>query len=311
MQYPMPVSPDRLTSEAVRNANRVGPSDVGSGKAFGSFGEIVQGRLSTGEDFLVTLPIDLWSTCELTCTRINGPLVIECALKKSQALLQLVLEELAVSWGYHITCSFTSDIPIGKGLGSSTADMLAALRALQEVFGFPLNEQFISRTFAAVEPHDALHYNASTAYNHRKGRLIHDFNYVPAYTIVAVDNGGVVDTLAYNQDLRFRSDITRRYDELFRRLQEAFKAHDDATIAMCATESARLHAQVQGSEFLETALAFRNDMSCLGVVATHSGTCAGFLFPSSDPQIEEAVKQIREHFAGKDVFVTNTLRLLL
>ena len=51
---------------------------VGYGKSFASFGEIVQGRGSDNEDFLVTLPIDLWSTCELVCSPINGPLVVEC-----------------------------------------------------------------------------------------------------------------------------------------------------------------------------------------------------------------------------------------
>ena len=181
-----------------RGTHRDGGSSTGYGKAFGSFGEIIQGRLSGGEDILVTLPVDLWTICELKCTPIKGPLVIDCELEKSRALLHLVLADLGLERGYHISCDFIRNIPVGKGLSSSTADMLAALRAIQEVFGFVFTEQFISRTFAAIEPHDALHYNASTAYNHRKGKLIMDFNYIPKYTIVAVDNGGVMDTLTYN-----------------------------------------------------------------------------------------------------------------
>lgn len=285
---------------------------LGYGKAFGSFGEIVQGRLSNGDDFLVTLPIDLWSTCELACTQINGPLVIDCDLEKSRAVLYLVLEELGVHRGYHIACNFTRNIPVGKGLSSSTADMLAALRAIQEVFGFLLEERFVSRIFATIEPHDALHYNASAAYNHRRGQLIQDFNYIPAYTIIAVDNGGVLDTLQYNQGVSFSESQTRQYDRLFARLQHAFETRDDRLIAECATESARMHARARGSQFLQKAVDLIEKVASLGIVATHSGTCAGFLFPYSfgSEEIRRSVAEIEAHF-DKEIFVTCTLKLLV
>ncbi len=285
---------------------------LGYGKAFGSFGEIVQGRLSNGEDFLVTLPIDLWSTCELACTKISGPLVIDCDLEKSRSVLSLVLEELGVHRGYHIACNFTRNIPVGKGLSSSTADMLATLRAIQEVFGFLLDERFISRIFAAIEPHDALHYNASAAYNHRKGQIIHDFKYIPAYTIIVVDNGGVLDTLQYNRAVSFSEAETCLYDELFARLQGAFEKRDDRLIAQCATESARMHAMARKSEFLGKAVGIFEKVSSLGVVATHSGTCVGFLFPYNfgAEEIRHSVTEIRTNF-DKEMFVVNTLKLLV
>ncbi len=158
------------------NLPRTDGRRIGYGKSFASFGEIVQGRTSDNEDFLVTLPVDLWSTCELTCTPIRGPLIIECDLPKSRATVEQVLERLGLDTGYHIGIRFTRNIPIGKGLSSSTADMLAALRALQEVFGFLLTDQVISRIFHEIEPHDALHYNNSVIYNHREGRLIRDLD---------------------------------------------------------------------------------------------------------------------------------------
>ncbi len=295
-----------------RGTHRDGGSSTGYGKAFGSFGEIIQGRLSGGEDILVTLPVDLWTICELKCTPIKGPLVIDCELEKSRALLHLVLAELGLERGYHISCDFIRNIPVGKGLSSSTADMLAALRAIQEVFGFVFTEQFISRTFAAIEPHDALHYNASTAYNHRKGKLIMDFNYIPKYTIVAVDNGGVMDTLTYNVEVSFSDERTREYDRLFARLQRAFEDRDDCMIGQCATESARMHAQATGNRFLEKAVDTAEKVSSRGVVATHSGTCAGFLFPHSmgPEEIDRSAAKIAEYF-DKEIFVTRTLTLLV
>jgi L-threonine kinase len=281
------------------------------GKAFGSFGEIVQGRLSDGRDFLVTLPIELWSRCELICTPIAGPLVIDCDLAKSRALVGLVLKELGIDAGFHISCAFTRSIPIGKGLSSSTADMLAALRAVQDVFGFLFTEEFISRLFAEVEPHDALHYDASTAYNHRRGTLIRAFGYIPSFTIVAVDHGGAVDTVLYNQTVSFSTSETERYDELFGRLERAFERRQDKSIAECATESARMHADRRGDAALQKAVRLAGPLGCLGVVAAHSGTCAGFLLPSdvNAATVGGVTDQLRKEFDGH-VFVTRTLRLL-
>jgi L-threonine kinase len=247
----------------------------------------------------------------LVCTPIAGPLVIDCDLVKSRALVGLVLKELGIESGYHIACTFTRNIPVGKGLSSSTADMLAALRAVQDGFGFLFTEEFTSRLFAGVEPHDALHYDASTAYNHRQGLLIRKFDYIPAYTIIAVDNGGAVDTVLYNQTVSFSSDDTRRYDALFSRLESAFESRQDELIAECATESARMHADRRADDVLHKAVDLVRPLSCLGVVAAHSGTCAGFLLPadSSADAVLGVVQQLRKHF-NASMFVTRTIKLL-
>ena len=197
---------------------------------------MVQGRTSAGDDFLVTLPIDLWSTCELICSPIDGPLVVECQLEKSRAVLYHVLSELGIHSGYHLRCDFTRNIPIGKGLSSSTADMLATLRAVQEIFGFLFTERYISRIFAEIEPHDGLHFNSSVVYNHRAGKLMRNLDYVPQFTIIAVDDGGEVDTVAYNRDLSFSQNVLKRFDQLLDRVCDAYSRRDDRDIAACATE---------------------------------------------------------------------------
>jgi uncharacterized protein involved in propanediol utilization len=109
---------------------------VGYGKAHSSFGELLQGRLKGDVDFLVTLPIDMWSICNLTSIRRNGPLVINCEYFKSARVAEMLLDKLGIKDGYELTISFSRNIPVGKGLSSSTADMLSTIRALQEVFGF-------------------------------------------------------------------------------------------------------------------------------------------------------------------------------
>jgi uncharacterized protein involved in propanediol utilization len=284
---------------------------VGYGKSFASFGEVVQGRTSAGEDFLVTLPTDLWSTCELVCSPINGPLVVECNLEKSGAVLSHMLAELGIDRGYHFQSNFTSNIPVGKGLSSSTADMLATLRAVQEIFGVLLSEEFISRLFSEIEPHDGLHFNSSVVYNHRAGRLVENLGYVPNFTIIAVDDGGAIDTLAYNRHISFSPDVTRRFDDLLAALCEAYRARDDLKIAQCASESARIQIERIGNELLCKVLDISESVGAIGVVATHSGTCAGLLFNQNIDvrKLEQVAGHLRDTL-DREVFLTRTLHLL-
>lgn len=271
----------------------------------------MQGRTSAGEDFLVTLPTDLWSTCELVCSPINGPLVVECNLEKSGAVLSHMLAELGIERGYHFQSNFKSNIPVGKGLSSSTADMLATLRAVQEIFGVLLSEEFISGLFSAIEPHDGLHFNSSVVYNHRAGRLVENLGYVPNFTIIAVDDGGSIDTLAYNRQVSFSPVMTRRFDDLLAALCEAYRSRDDLKIAQCATESARIQIERIGSELLRKVLDISESLGALGVVATHSGTCAGLLFNQNiDTRKLEQIAHHLRNTLDREVFLTRTLHLL-
>jgi len=258
---------------------RVARQPEALGRAFASFGEIVQGRRRDGEDFLITLPVDLWSHCGVCWAAGAGPSRVEAPLVKSRRLAEALLRLLGLETGIRLRIRLTRDMPIGKGLSSSTADMLAVLRACQACFGVTLSKSRISRLFAGIEPHDALHYPTSVAYNHRRGRLLRYFGYTPDYRILAVDAGGYVCTQAYNQMLVFDAGMLSAYDALYREVATAFAARDDAAIARCATRSAALHVQRTNNAFLRRLLAQTGHCGVLGLVGAHSGTCGGLLLP--------------------------------
>jgi uncharacterized protein involved in propanediol utilization len=284
---------------------------LGYGKAFGSFGELVQGRLSTGDDFLITLPVDMWSACEVTCSPLEGRSVVACPLPKSRAVAERMLGHLGKGEGYRLTIDFTRDIPIGKGLSSSTADMLATVRALQEIFGVIVTEGFVSRLFASIEPHDALHFYMSVAYNHREGTLLRKMYHVPRYRIVAVDGGGTIDTEEYNRTLTFTAEEMRAFDALYLEACEAFDRRDDVALARCARAATELHVRRSGRRVLGAILALADRCEALGAVTAHSGTCAGLLFPKEAPRAQlERVRDLVTRETGMSTFLTQTLEIL-
>lgn len=285
---------------------------VGYGKAHSSFGEILQGRLKGDVDFLVTLPIDMWSICNLTSIRRPGPLVINCEYFKSAKVAHMLLEKLNITEGYEITISFSRNIPIGKGLSSSTADMLSTIRALQEIFGFLLREKTISEIFTQIEPHDGLMFKSCVMYNHRKGELIKELLYIPDYWIIALDFGGQINTVEYNSKLRFTDEVIEQYEALVEEMENAFEEMNDAKIAACASKSTEIHLKNQGNLDKLRIYEQCKQYGPLGVVNTHSGTCLGLIYPKklTFDEINQIAQKVQADL-GLGVFVTNTLKLLV
>jgi L-threonine kinase len=280
---------------------------IGHGASFASFGEIVQGRRADGEDFLVTLPVDLWSRCRAVCEPAAGPSRVAAPLPKSRQAAERLLHLLGLGTGVRLHLRLDRDMPVGKGLSSSTADMLAVVRACEALFGTSVGTAAISRLFAAVEPHDALHYADCVAYNHRRGRLLARLGHVPDFRIIAVDAGGAVCSQTYNRRLDFSPALVAAHQRLYERVTAAFAARDDAAIARCARRSAELHIARTGNAFLRRLLRQAARMDVLGVVTTHSGTCGGLLLPgdADTAYIERASARVRH--LGR-VFTTTTLK---
>lgn len=276
------------------------------GQSFASFGEIVQGRCSSGEDFLVTLPINLWSNCELRYQLIDGASRVDAPLPKAKQVAELMLQSLGMTRGFYIQLDIQSEVPIGKGLSSSTADMLAVVRAFQQAFDTSFDAVLISQLFACIEPHDALHYEQSVIYNHRQGKLLQVLNYTPNFHLIAVDAGGELSTLDYNHDLRFSTDLLQAYDQLYQSLQVAFAKQDDQAIAHCARRSTELHVARTGNVLLTELLQQAPLLDVQGVISTHSGTCGALLLPPyCSAQRRQQVKAALGHLGR--VFCLETL----
>lgn len=301
--------PDAQSPRVVCAAHPAGVcGGAAAGESFASFGEIAQGRRADGEDFLITLPVDLWSRCRVVCEPVVGASRVIAPLAKSRRVAEAYLRALGLETGIGLRLELRRDMPVGKGLSSSTADMLAVLRACEALFGVAAGEAFICRLFAAIEPHDALHYPTCVAYNHRRGRPLARFDHVPDFRIIAVDAGGAVCTQAYNRRLRFCQVRIAEDQALYERVLAAFAARDDAAIARCAQAATELQLARTGHPFLAGLLEQAAQPDVLGVITAHSGTCAGLLLPGGADA--EALAQLERRVAPLGtVFHTRTLRL--
>ena len=280
---------------AMERAVRTSVSEVrtGVGVSFGTFGELLQGALpGTGEDFLVTLPIARWSTAQVTLVPGTEELrVVPAGKDKALRAARIMLDRHGVRHGGTLTVS--SDLPEGKGMASSSADLVATVRAVAGALGIAVTPQETESYLRPIEPSDGLMYRDVVAFCHRKVRLHRPLGPVPPLTIVGIDEGGQVDTVAFNASRAVITAAQRReYGMLLDRLATALAGGDLRTVGAVATRSAVLNQERCRKRHLARALEISGDLRALGVVVAHSGTMIGIVVSGEDPHHTEKVADI-------------------
>jgi L-threonine kinase len=269
---------------------RTGPSGVGS--AFGTFGELLQGALpGSNLDFLVTLPIARGTLARFTLDQTTRSVRTEPAGKrKAQRLAESMLRQRGLRVGG--TLVVDSELPEGKGLASSSADLVATARAVGHCLGYCPDPSEISALLRPIEPSDGVMYDGAVAFYHRQVRLLAELGELPPMTIVGIDEGGTVDTIGYNQTARFCSRADKlEYGRLFDLAASAIKAQDVNTIGEVATRSAFLHQRRQPKRFLTQMSRIATRIGALGVVTAHSGTVLGLLLAERDPLFHDRLRR--------------------
>src|SRR5262245_32460306 len=262
-----------------RQTRDMAPSEPSAHRAVrvalpGTCGELFQGTLD-GEPCLISCPIDYYSTAEVRFQPRDGWTVPEHA-PKTRAALQAGLAYLGrtVSGGY--VCLQTK-LPRGRGYGSSTADIGATLYALGQAAGQGLVPSEVARLAVHVEPSDSSLFPGLALWDHRYGHVYEDLGAPPALTVVVLDPGGVVDTLAFNQlDHReLLRQLASRHRAAFALLREGLRQGNMEAIGAAATLSARAHQAILANPLLEPTLSLAREVRALGVCRAHSGTLLG------------------------------------
>lgn len=258
--------------------------DVSSGTAgaFGTFGELLQGALPGGVDFLVTLPI---TRCSRAWFRVDphGPLqVFPSHKRKSLRLTRAMLEVGAAGAGG--TLVLDSDLPVGKGLASSSADLVATARAVGGALGLDTSPAAIEGWLRPIEPTDGVMHPGIVVFEHREVRLRSALGALAPAVVVAVDEGGLLDTVSYNRRPKnFSAADLAEYEALVRAISRGVRDGDLAAVGAVATRSAVMNQRLVPKRNLTAMLRISEAVGALGVVCAHSGTMLGLMLAEDQP----------------------------
>ena len=266
---------------------RTSRNQVGTASAPGTCGELVQGFTSSGQPFHVTCPIEKTSTVSVTLKpaqefsvhQMSGQLdKLELGLLRTAEYLDLEPCEMRVArW---------TDLEIGKGMGSSTADIVAGARALGAAVNRKLSASRLAAIATSVESSDGSMYPGIVAFDQKNGALLRHYVWWPQFLIVIVIPPKVFNT--ESADFAGKLRFGQEFDEILDCLDKASQSRSAHGFAEAATHSAALNQDFVPSAhhaLLEDRL---NQLGALGIAVGHTGTIVGLLFDATDKDSRRA-----------------------
>jgi len=231
--------------------------------------------------FHVTCPISKTATVTVTVrpapefaiTQIEPGLgKLTQSLRRTSGLLELEPLEVRVEhW---------SDLDIGK-VGSSTADIVAAARALAAACDRTLSPGQLAKLATSIESSDGSMYPGLVAFNQKTGDVLEQFSWWPQFVILMITPAQAFNT--ESADFGGKHKLGTQFDDLLASLRTAAAERDTAAFARAATESARINQRFVPNPFHALLEGRARDLGAVGVNVGHTGTVLGLLFGASDP----------------------------
>lgn len=256
----------------------------------GSCGELLQGW-HHGEPFLVTCPIARYTTVRASVS-LQG---LAGLGEKARCALQLYLRETGIE-KFPFGMQLTSELPRGKGMASSSADIAAVLAAASHALGQPLAPEDILHIAVQVEATDAVFLPGIVCLNQVTGRVQRVYRDLSYPWLTIFDTGGTVDTAdCHACAAKVEDRSSRPWEDLLEAVAEG-----ERRMAEAATKSALWNQDRLPKDCLEELLQAARACGALGLTAAHSGTVIGVIWPSCMAAAEKARRsaQLSQQFSA-------------
>lgn len=241
----------------------------------GSCGELVQGILA-GRNFHVTCPINLFSEVTVELKKKQPVVVSPTHIKVKLAVEKTLKYFKASDWGALVRVD--SMLPVGKGMASSTADIVAACEATALALGYHLEEEQLANLALAIEPSDGIMFKGIVSFDHLRGGRPDYIGQALPLEVVILEPPQTINTLVFN---KFKSKLPYSEDILVKRalslVKEGIRQRNPALVGKAATLSAQANQKILPKLSLERILNLSYLLKAYGVVVAHSGTVVGLL----------------------------------
>ena len=274
-------------------SNPIGTAVV---RAPGVCGELAQGMIND-HNFLITCPIDFFSRVEVTIYKSGSDIIAPPNCRKSSLAVDATLQNLGYT-DVSAVLKVYNPIPRGKGMGSSSADVTASIAATALSLGCNLSPRDIAHIAVSIEPSDGIMFPGIALFDHKQGFISEELGNPPPMEIVALDFGGTVDTVQFNQVDRSHiwKSIQGETDKALELIREGINKGIPALIGEGATISSLASQSLLENIHLTSVLDFASTVGAVGVCLGHSGTIIGILLDARQKKGKSVFNQARKTF---------------
>lgn len=249
----------------------------------GSCGELIQGFYGQ-QEMLISYPINIYS--EVVITR-NGMVKNALGRKGKHAVdlfFQVTQMEREAFSPYCI--SVENNIPVGKGMASSTADISGILRALYHLYELPVTDEEIARICCQVEPTDSTIFSGLTLFDHINGQLIERFDWMIDCDVLVLEPEYQINTTDFRQAKKEQLMRKNHHSGALSLFKEAAVEKSIEKLCEATYLSAIENQEILEKPFLKEIYETARNHGCYGVNVAHSGSVVAVLLDSKKVSIE-------------------------
>lgn len=265
----------------------------------GSCGELIQG-VRDGRRLLVSCPVDYMVEARVQLgphrrARRDGP----PACDKARQGLERVLR-LKAARTLDARFQLRGLLPRGRGMASSTADIVAVAAAALRALGEAPRAALLARLAAAIEPSDSIMFPGLCLMDSHTGEALELLGEPPALRILILDWGGRVDTLDFHRrmDARPPPRSSPDFEAALALLRAATADKDPRALAEATRLSACAHQSILPKPQLPEVEHLGRRLGAYGCNVAHSGTIIGLLLPDEPDRAEQAAAIARDQLPG-------------
>lgn len=262
----------------------------------GSCGELFQGVID-GVTVHITCPIDKYSRVQAELSN-NGRLPA-WRVKTAKAVANW-LQDRGLG-DTNIEFTIESELPTGKGMASSTADIAAALAAAAHALQQEITTEEIATAAVAVEPTDGVFFPGIAVFDHHQGSVVDLLSPAPLLGIIVLEFGGVVDSLDFaSASIKYTRQERDKLAEAFSLVKYGIVRGDLEALGIGSTMSAEINQKYLSKPALDKVVGAAKEISAYGVNIAHSGTVIGII--AAESIAVEATSYISAKFPEAHVF---------
>lgn len=252
-----------------------------------SAGELLEGHVE-GVRQLISLPINLYNELLIEYKTIEGtkstdhrslPELADHPKARAAMLLFYNLYELPHN-AHYLSFVFSDAIVVGKGLASSTADILNMIYGLAYIHQIQLTPIEVAKIALQVEPSDSTMFDTLYLYDFIAGSRFEEIGIVPPFNILLLELPDIIDTLAtYSKTLP----TSHTLDDV---IQEIRHNYSIQSLSKAAIQSALNHQEICHKPYLNRLIEFIDLHHLLGLNIAHSGSVIGIWCKEVNKTIE-------------------------
>lgn len=252
-------------------------------KCPGTCGELLQGWMS-GSEKLISCPIDIYSYISVEHGIQRQPLMplIEQAIAVTLEFLQIESR-----FRDSLNIEHSSQLPIGKGYASSTADISATIVALCRHLKQPISQAHIAKLAARLEPSDGVMFEGLALVDHTKGEMAKSYSLSCSPAVLILEPTNTLLTRDFH-----RLKCQRQLEESSAQLLSALDLFEQGVvdnniqmIGQASTISAVEHQKIYTTPYFSGILSCVERCDWFGLSLAHSGSIIGLLYDDTQHDI--------------------------